>query len=201
MITVFSDVSERAVDSAALGAATSLAEASVVAVLVAGFTYALAFNRLRTSVNRVRNAWSDIDAELQRRYALIPQLVETVRASAVHERTLIEQLTTARSTGQSCAADRSAVARADATLSGLLSEVFVMAEGVPTLRTSADFLALQRELVTTEDRLAAARRYYNFKVRDLNILVGSAISGFIARRHQIDTAEYFGDAVPEVAPV
>jgi LemA protein len=102
---------------------------------------------------------------------------------------------------QSGAPDLSAAARADATLSGLLSEVFVMAEGVPTLRTSTDFLALQRELVTTEDRLAAARRYYNFKVRDLNILVGSAISGFIARQHRIETAEYFGDAVPEAAPV
>ena len=201
MITVLSDVSANAVDCAALGVATSLAQAAVVVVLIAGFTYALAFNRLRTSVNRVHNAWSDIDAELQRRYALIPQLVATVRASAAHERTLIEQLTTARSTGQSCAADRSAVARADATLSGLLSEVFVMAQGVPKLRTSTDFIALQRELVMTEDRLAAARRYYNFKVRDLNILVESAISGFIARHHQVETAEYFGGAVPEAAPV
>ena len=173
------------------GAGSYVALAAGVVVLAA-LTYALLFNRLRSAANQVITAYATIDAELQRRHDLIPELVSTVQASAAHERTLIEQLTAARSAGERAARDQAAIAQADATMSALLPQVFAMAEGVPTLRTSSSFLALQRELANTEDRLAAARRFYNFQVRDLNTLVGSAVSAPIARRHHISVAEYYG---------
>ncbi len=162
------------------------------AVVLAALTYALLFNRLRSAANQVITAYATIDAELQRRHDLIPELVTTVQASAAHERTLIEQLVASRVSGERATGDQAAIAQADATMSALLPQVFAMAEGVPTLRMSSSFLALQRELVTTEDRLAAARRYYNFQVRDLNTLIDSAVSAPIARRHHIDVAEYYG---------
>lgn len=173
------------------GAGSYLALAAGV-VLLAALTYALLFNRLRSAANQVITAYAAIDAELQRRHDLIPELVATVQAAATHERTLVEQLTAARSAGERAAGDQAAIAQADATMSALVAQVFAVAEGVPTLRTSSSFLALQRELVTTEDRLAAARRYYNFQVRDLNTLVGSAVSAPISRRHHIEVAEYYG---------
>ncbi len=161
---------------------------------VGGLSYALLYNGLRLAANRVSTAWAGIEAELQRRNDLIPNLVAVVQANAEHERSLIEQVVRARSAGAAAGASREAIAAADAEIRSLLPQVFVLAEAMPTLRTSESFLALQTELATTEDRLAAARRYYNFKVRDLNNLVYSAISGAIARKHSVVAGEYFGEA-------
>ncbi len=161
---------------------------------VGGLSYAVSYNGLRSAANRVITAWAGIEAELQRRNDLIPNLVKVVQANAEHERSVIEQVVRARAAGAAVGANRATVAAADAELSLLLPQVFVLAEAMPTLRTSDSFLALQGELATTEDRLAAARRYYNFKVRDLNDLVYSAISGVIARKHCVAAGEYFGEA-------
>ncbi|CAB4884935.1 unannotated protein [freshwater metagenome] len=173
--------------------AGSIAAVAGGVVFLAALTYALLFNGLRSAANQVITARATIDAELQRRHELIPELVSTVKASAAHERTLIEQLTAALAAGERAAGNQAATVQADAAMSALLPQVFVMAEGVPTLCTSSSFLALQHELVTTEDRLAAARRYYNFQVRDLNTLVGSAVSAPIARRHHVVVADYYGE--------
>ena len=161
---------------------------------VSGITYAVLFNGLRSATNRVVTAWAGIEAELQRRSDLIPNLVSVVQANADHERSVIERVVRARAAGAAVGASRETIAAADAEMSSLLPQVFVLAEAMPTLRSSASFLALQTELATTEDRLAAARRYYNFKVRDLNNLVYSAISGAIARKHRVGAGEYFGES-------
>ena len=167
--------------------------ALVCLIGVGGLSYAVLFNALRSAANRVITAWAGIEAELQRRADLIPNLVAVVQANAEHERSVIEQVVRARAASVAAGASRETIAAADAEMSSLLPQVFVLAEAMPTLRTSESFLALQSELATTEDRLAAARRFYNFKVRDLNNLVYSVISGAIARKHLVAAGEYFGE--------
>ncbi|MDD2732121.1 MAG: LemA family protein [Candidatus Pacebacteria bacterium] len=140
----------------------------VVAVLVvwAAFVY----NRLIVFVNRTKEAWSDIDVQLKRRYDLIPNLVQTVKGYATHERELFEKVTEARAKaiGAKSVKERS---EAENALSSTLKSLFAVAENYPQLRAAENFLELQRELRDTEDKIQAARRFYNGNVRDLNIAI------------------------------
>lgn len=138
----------------------------IVIVLWAIFTY----NGLITLRNRSKEAWADIDVQLKRRYNLIPNLVSTVKGYAAHERELFEKVTEARTRamGATTMEERS---ENENMLSSTLKTLFAVAENYPQLRASENFLELQRELRDTEDKVQAARRFYNGNVRDLNIKI------------------------------
>lgn len=130
------------------------------------------YNRLVTLNVRTSEAWSDIDVQLKRRYDLIPNLIETVKGYAKHEKKVFEDVTRARSEalGAKGVADKS---KAENQLEGALKSIFAVAEAYPDLKANENFAELQRELTDTEDKIQAARRFYNGNVRDLNIAIQS----------------------------
>jgi len=128
------------------------------------------YNSLIRLRNRTDEAWSDIDVQLKRRYNLIPNLVETVKGYATHERELFEKVTKARTAAMG-AQDPAEKAQAENALSGTLKSLFAVAENYPDLKANQNFLELQRELSDTENKIQAARRFYNGNVRDFNIKI------------------------------
>ncbi len=128
------------------------------------------FNGLVVLKNRAKEAWADIDVQLKRRYDLIPNLVETVKGYATHERELFEKVTQARAAAINASGAKNK-AEAENMLSGTLKSLFAVSENYPELKASVNFLELQRELTDTEDKIQAARRFYNTNVRDLNIKI------------------------------
>jgi LemA protein len=141
---------------------------------------AVSFNRFVQQRNLVRDSWANIDTELRRRYDLIPNLVETVKGYAAHEREVIERVTQTRASAQAQTGPADAQAAAEAPFVGAVRGLLAVAERYPALKASENFLALQRELATTEDRLQTARRFYNANVRDYNRRVQSVPSNVIA---------------------
>lgn len=125
------------------------------------------YNSLIKLKNRVDEAWSDIDVQLKRRYDLIPNLINTVKGYAAHEKELFEKVTEARTQamGAQNPADKE---KAENMLSGTLKSLFAVAENYPDLKANQNFLELQRELTDTEDKIQASRRFYNGNVRDFN---------------------------------
>lgn len=125
------------------------------------------YNGLIKLKNRVDEAWSDIDVQLKRRHDLIPNLINTVKGYAAHEKELFEKVTEARTQamGAQNPADKE---KAENMLSGTLKSLFAVAENYPDLKANQNFLELQRELTDTEDKLQASRRFYNGNVRDFN---------------------------------
>lgn len=128
------------------------------------------YNALITLKNRVDEAWSDIDVQLKRRYDLIPNLVETVKGYATHERELFEKVTEARTKAMGATGAKEK-AQAENMLSQTLKSLFAVAENYPQLRASENFMKLQDELSDTENKIQAARRFYNGNVRDFNIKI------------------------------
>ena len=128
------------------------------------------YNSLIKLKVRTDEAWSDIDVQLKRRYDLIPNLVETVKGYAGHERETLEKVTAARSAAMAAqgAGDAKAQAEAENILSGTLKSLFALSESYPDLKANQNFLELQRELTDTEDKIQASRRFYNGNVRDFN---------------------------------
>jgi LemA protein len=143
--------------------------------------------RLRT---RVREAWADIDVQLKRRYDLIPNLVETVKGYAAHESGVFEKVTEARTKaiGAKTPAEH---AEAENMLTGALKTLFAVAENYPQLQASQNFLELQQELRDTEDKIQAARRFYNGNVRDYNIRIQSFPDIIFARIFGFKQEEFF----------
>jgi LemA protein len=158
----------------------------VLIVLWAVFAY----NRFIALTNRVKEAWSDIDVQFKRRYDLIPNLVETVKGYATHEKTTLEQLTAARTQAINAqgSPDR---AKAEDALSGALKTVFAVSENYPNLKANENFLELQRELSDTENKIQAARRFYNSVVQDLNVSIQSFPNNVIAGWFGFKMSEYF----------
>ncbi|MCX6349131.1 MAG: LemA family protein [Candidatus Aureabacteria bacterium] len=151
---------------------------------------AFAYNRLVRARNMVREAWSGIDVQLKRRAELIPNLIEVVKGYSRYERSLLEDITRARSAaiaGEGVAQR----ATAEGSLSEGLRRIFAVAENYPDLQANRQFLELQKNLVDVEDQIQYARRYYNGTVRDLNIRVESFPSLIPARIFGFPTAEYF----------
>jgi len=148
-------------------------------VVVALFWIVAAFNGLVILKNRAKEAWADIDVQLKRRYDLIPNLVETVKGYATHERELFEKVTQARAAAIN-ATGAQGKAEAENMLSGTLKSLFAVAENYPDLKASQNFLELQKELTDTEDKIQAARRFYNTNVRDLSIKIESFPDNVIA---------------------
>ena len=138
-----------------------------VIVVVIGIALAVMYNSLVTLNQRASEAWSDISVQLKRRYDLIPNLVNTVKGYATHEQKVFEEVTAARSQAVS-ATGVAETAKADNMLQSTLKSLFAVAEAYPDLKASQNFQELQAELVDTEDKIQAARRFYNGVVRDFN---------------------------------
>jgi len=163
----------------------------ILALVVIGVIYVIAtFNGLVRLQNRADEGFSDIDVQLKRRHDLIPNLVETVKGYAAHERQTLENVTAARAAAVS-ATGPEAQARAENQLTGALRQLFAVAENYPDLKASRNFLELQNEITDTEDKIQAARRFYNMTVRDLNIKVQSFPSSVIASQRGIHKREFF----------
>ena len=145
-----------------------------IVVLVGLYLWAT-YNGLITLNTRVDEAWSDITIQLKRRADLIPNLIETVKGYATHEKTVFENVTKARAATVSPAALASpaAAAKAEGDLQGTMKSLFAVAEAYPQLQANQSFLSLQQELTDTEDKIMAARRFYNGGVRELNIKIKS----------------------------
>lgn len=137
------------------------------------------YNGLVALKNRAKEAWSDIDVQLKRRYDLIPNLMETVKGYAAHESGVFEKVTEARAAAMN-AQNPEDKAQKENALSGTLKSLFAVAESYPDLKASANFVELQRELTDTEDKIQAARRFYNGNVRDFNIKIESFPSNIVA---------------------
>ncbi|MFH1181235.1 MAG: LemA family protein [bacterium] len=150
------------------------------------FTY----NRLIVLRNRAKEAWADIDVQLKRRYDLIPNLVETVKGYASHERELFEKVTEARARAIGAGTIKEK-GQAENILSGALKSLFAVAENYPDLKASANFLELQKELTDTEDKIRAARRFYNSNVLELNNKVESFPINIIASVFSFKKGEFF----------
>jgi LemA protein len=163
----------------------------ILALVVIGVIYVIAtFNGLIRLKQRADEGFSDIDVQLKRRHDLIPNLVETVKGYAAHERQTLENVTAARAAAVA-ATGPEAQARAENQLTGALRQLFAVAENYPDLKASRNFLELQNEVTDTEDKIQAARRFYNMTVRDLNIKVQSFPSSVIANQRGITTREFF----------
>ncbi|MEW6407924.1 MAG: LemA family protein [Patescibacteria group bacterium] len=153
----------------------------------------LIYNGLITMRNRTQEAWSDIDVQLKRRYDLIPNLIETVKGYAGHEKTVLQNVTEARTRAMAAEekGDVKAAAQAENMLAGTLKTLFAVAENYPNLKANENFLELQRDLRDTEDKIQASRRFYNGNVRDFNIKQETFPSNLIASMFGFKKAEFF----------
>lgn len=157
----------------------------VVALIVAGM-----YNSLVTLKNRTEESWSDIDVQLKRRYDLIPNLLATVKGYAAHESGVFEKVTEARTRAMG-AGTPDDKAQAENMLSGTLKSLFAVAENYPDLKANTNFLELQQELSDTENKIQAARRFYNANVRDLNTKIESFPTNIIAGMFDFVKREFF----------
>ena len=163
----------------------------LVAVLVLVGAYVLAtYNGLVKLRNRIENSWGQVDVQLQRRYDLIPNLVETVKAYAAHEASVFAQVTEARAAaiGAKGPAEQAA---AEHVLTGALRSVFAVAEAYPELQANENFQQLQAELGATEDKIAYARQFFNDTVLAYNTKIQTVPSLFVARAMGLSEREYF----------
>ena len=168
------------------------------AVALLALFFVLGYNRLVRLRNEVDTGWSNIDVQLQRRADLIPNLVETVRAYAAHERGVFEEVTRARAALQRAGSPGSA-AEANEGLTAALGRLFAVAEAYPDLQASENFLQLQEDLTDTEDKISAARRYYNATVNRYNSGIQSIPWVLVARPLGFHEREFFsaeGDTAP-----
>lgn len=152
----------------------------ILVVAVVFFVWLISsYNGLVAFKNRTKEAWADIDVQLKRRYDLIPNLMETVKGYAAHESGVFEKVTQARAAAMGATTPEDKVVKENA-LSQSLKSLFAVAESYPDLKASNNFVELQRELTDTEDKIQAARRFYNGNVRDFNIAIESFPSNLVA---------------------
>jgi LemA protein len=164
--------------------------AGAVIALVVVFML-VAFNRLVAMRNGVRNGWSDIDVQLTRRHDLVPNLVESVRGYMTHERETLDAVTQARSQAMLAGADIATRAVAEMALSGAVSNLFGVAERYPTLKASQNFLLLQEQLTSTENRIAFARQHYNELVRQYNTALAEFPRNLVAGMFGFSPSQMF----------
>jgi len=164
----------------------------IIGILALIIIWAIAsYNGFVTLVNRSKEAWADIDVQLKRRYDLIPNLVNTVKGYATHEAATFEKVTEARSRAMQAGGTLEEKAEAENMLTGALKSLFAVSEAYPDLKANTNFLELQRELSDTENKIQAARRFYNGNVRDLNTSVQSFPSNVIASLFKFESKEFF----------
>ena len=163
----------------------------IVAIVVIVLIWLMfSYNRFITFINRAKEAWADIDVQLKRRYDLIPNLVNTVKGYATHESGAFEKVTQARAAAMG-ASNINDKAAAENNLAGALKSVFAIAEAYPDLKANQNFLSLQSELSDTENKIQAARRFYNGNVRDLNTSLEVFPGNVIAGAFHFEKMEFF----------
>ena len=172
----------------------------VVIVVLIGLVFWLGYNGLVKRRVQVDNAWSQIDVQLKRRHDLIPNLVETVKGYAAHERGTFEAVTQARANAIN-AQTPGEQAQAENVLSGALKSLFAVAEAYPDLKANQNFLNLQEELTSTEDRIAYARQFYNDSVLGYNNRIQSFPGNMIAGSFNFTQREYFEGDPEATGPV
>jgi LemA protein len=160
----------------------------------------LTYNRLVRVRVRTENAWSQIDVQLRRRYDLIPNLIETVKGYAAHEREVFEEVTNARAGAEAASGVRDQ-ARAEDQLTAGIRRLIAVAENYPQLKANENFLALQEELTGTESKIAFARQFYNDQVASLNTLIQSFPPSIVARLGRFREREFFDIEEPVRGPV
>ena len=161
-----------------------------IIVAVAVLWIILAYNGFIRLINRAKEAWADIDVQLKRRYDLIPNLVNTVKGYAKHESSAFENVTKARAAAMG-AGSLVEKGQAENMLTGALKSIFAIAEAYPDLKANQNFLELQKELSDTENKIQAARRFYNTNIRDLNTKVESFPNNIIATIFRFSQMEFF----------
>jgi LemA protein len=186
-----------------MGTAITVIIIILVIVVILALIGMSSYNGFVKSRNLIQESWRQIDVELNRRYELIPNLVETVRAYAAHERNTLEDITRLRSQAQQLSQSEGALpsqqrADVEAALSGAVRNLIVSVEAYPDLKSNQNFLELQRQLAETEDRIAAGRRFYNANVRVYNTKVESVPSNIIANMFKFEKATYFQVDEPAV---
>jgi LemA protein len=167
-----------------------------ILVLVLSFGITI-YNKLIRLRNTVKSSWSDVDVQLKKRYDLVPNLVETVKGYAAHEKSVFEKVTTARSMAMQ-ASTPGEKAKAENMFRDTLKSLFAVAEAYPELKANVNFMQLQSQLKELEDNIEYARRYYNAVVRDFNILIESFPSNIIASQFKFKQEEFFELEAPEV---
>ena len=163
-----------------------------IILIVIAFIFGM-YNGLVKKRNRVREGWADIDVQLKRRYDLIPNLVETVQGYAAHEREVLENVTNARSMAMNAGegGDRVAREQNENMLSDALKSLFAVSENYPDLKASQNFLSLQQELADTENKIQAARRFYNQTVMEYNNGIQTVPSNIIASMFNFKEEQFF----------
>ncbi len=173
---------------------------TIIAILGAAVFYAIyAYNNFVRLTQRTKEAWADIDVQLKRRYDLIPNLIETVKGYAAHERGVFEEVTAARAKATQVHVDPSnitaeqitAMAGAESALGASLGKLLAVAEAYPDLKANQNFSQLQSELTDTENKIQAARRFYNGNVRDLKIALQSFPSNLIGNAFNFKEEQFF----------
>ena len=162
----------------------------IIAIALIVLWFVVSYNGFVRLVNRAKEAWADIDVQLKRRYDLIPNLVNTVKGYATHESTAFEKVTTARAAAMASKgpAEHS---KTEAMLGQAVTGLFGIAEAYPELKANVNFLELQRELSDTENKIQAARRFYNTNVRDLNTKIEMFPGNIIAGMFHFKKMEFF----------
>ena len=161
------------------------------AVAFVALLIVISYNRFVRQRNLVEESWKQVDVELRRRYDLIPNLVETVKGYAAHERATLEAVIQARAAAQAQSESRAAQGEDETTLTRSLRGLLAVAEAYPDLKADQHFRVLQSQLAETEDRIAASRRFYNGNVRAYNTRIDAFPSSVIAGVFNFEKAEYF----------
>jgi len=169
-------------------------------IVVLGLVFAGMYNGLVKLRNKVESAWAQIDVQLRRRFDLIPNLVETVKGYAAHEKDTLDAVVTARNAGMNASGPQDK-AQADNMLSGALKSVFALSEAYPDLKANQNFLNLQEELTSSEDRISYARQFYNDTVNRYNTKTQTFPSAAIAGMFHFTEREYFEAQGDSRAPV
>ncbi|MDX9970593.1 MAG: LemA family protein [Candidatus Gracilibacteria bacterium] len=167
----------------------------ILAILLAGIVglglYVMGiYNSLVAMKNKVEESWSDIDTQLKRRYDLLPNLIETVKGYASHEKETFEKITQARNMGMNATNVKDQEA-ADNMLTGALKSIFALAEAYPDLKANQNFMQLQNTLKEIEENIQMSRRYYNATVRDINTKIESFPSNIVANMFKFEKREFF----------
>ncbi len=162
-----------------------------VAALIAGLYLFFTYNRFVTLKNRVKEAWSDIEVQMKRRYDLIPNLVEIVKGYAAHEKNTLEAVIQARNMAMTSQGSIEDKAKAENMLSGTLKSLFALSENYPNLKANENFLELQRELTDTENKIQASRRFYNSNVLAMNTKLEMFPSNIIGKMFGFEKQDFF----------
>lgn len=174
----------------------------ILIIIVVIALYAVyVFNKFVSLKNRTEEAWSDIDVQLKRRYDLIPNLIETVKGYAKHEKELFENVTKARTEAMKPDQTLAEKSKNENMITDALKSIFAVSENYPDLRATENFQKLQEELTDTEDKIQASRRFFNGNVRDLNTLIEQFPYSLIANMFKFSKREFFEAEEGEKEPV